>query len=156
MMNADPQVMEHFPSVLSAEESDKLYKKLLSHYDEHGYTFYAVDRTDLAVPQFVGMIGIANPSFQLDYGAEWTEIGWRTIPSSWGIGLGSEGAARVIKYAFEELGKESIYSFTTTTNKKSERVMQKIGMEHIGFFEHPLVKKSSPLCTHTLYRIQST
>ena len=36
----------------------------------------------------------------------------------------------------------------------TERVMQKIGMERVREFDHPLVPGEHPLCRHVLYHIK--
>jgi len=152
-INADPLVMEHFPSVLTTEESDALVGRMIAHQEKKGFGLYVAERIDHGGVEFIGFIGLATPRFELEYGPDWVEIGWRTKPSSWGVGLASEGALRVLEYAFDELKLETVFSMTSTTNKRSERVMQKIGMEHIGFIDHPLVPADSHLSRHTLYQI---
>jgi len=37
-MNADPEVMEHFPALLTREQSDALVGRSERHFDEHGYS----------------------------------------------------------------------------------------------------------------------
>ena len=153
-MNADPVVMEYFPKTLSAKASDGLINMCIRHYDQHGFCGYAVDRMDMEEPMFIGFIGLMHPSFDIGCGPEWVEIGWRTHPSSWGIGLGTEGARKALEFGLTKLSIPEIYSFTTILNKRSERVMQKIGMQHVRLFDHPKLDQDDPLLPHTLYRIQ--
>jgi RimJ/RimL family protein N-acetyltransferase len=54
----------------------------------------------------------------------------------------------------ESHGIERLYSFTAEVNKPSERVMQKIGMEKLGEFDHPKLTAGSTLCRHVLYGIK--
>src|ERR1039457_650545 len=42
-MNADPGVMEHFPSVLARAESDATMGRIEKHFDEHGFGLWAVE-----------------------------------------------------------------------------------------------------------------
>ena len=42
-LNADPRVMEHFPSVLSRGESDALADLIDRHFVRHGYGLWAVE-----------------------------------------------------------------------------------------------------------------
>ena len=44
-----------------------------------------------------------------------------------------------LEYAKTVLKLKELYSFTSLPNKRSERVMQKIGMTKIKEFNHPLV-----------------
>lgn len=154
-LNASSVVMEYFPATLSLEESNALVDRAITHFEDKGFGPYVVERLDTDRPTFIGFIGLFTPSFQLDYGDDWVEIGWRLHEDHWGIGIASEGARRVIDYAFTELDLPAIYSFTTIANKRSERVMQKIGMQHIGFFDHPKLDVDDPLLPHTLYRIEN-
>lgn len=153
-INASPTVMEYFPDVLSADQSDDLVDRAMHHFEDKGFGPYAVDRLDTVLPEFIGFVGLFTPGFQLEYGQNWTEILWRLHPDHWGVGLATEGASRVVRYAFEELGLEEIYSFTTISNKRSERVMQKTGMTRIRDFDHPSLSEDHPLLRHVLYCIK--
>ena len=87
-MNADPDVMEFFPAVLSREESAAMLHRL--------------------------------------------------------------------SYGFDDLGLTEIVSFTAAINKRSMRVMEKIGMQHdpADDFDHPNLAAGDPLCRHVLYRLR--
>ena len=52
-----------------------------------------------------------------------------------------------------ELGLAEIVSFTTTTNQRSMRVMERIGMTRAqDDFDHPSLAEGHPLRRHVLYR----
>ena len=72
-MNADPRVMEHFPSVLTAVESDALAGLIEGHFERHGYGLWAVEIPG-AVP-FAGVIGLMVPAFAAPF-TPCVEIGW--------------------------------------------------------------------------------
>ena len=61
-MNADPRVMEHFPSLLSSEESDALVGRIRAHFENHGFAQWAVEIP--TVTPFAGFIGLAVPRFE--------------------------------------------------------------------------------------------
>src|SRR5690606_12882499 len=82
------------------------------------------------------------------------EIGWRLLPQYWNQGYATEGAKAVLKYAFRTLRLEKVISFTACVNTPSERVMQNIGLEKVGEFDHPLVPADHILCRHVLYEKQ--
>ena len=42
-------------------------------------------------------------------------------------------------------------AFTAVANLRSQRVMQKIGMECVGQFNHPALPEGHPLRRHVLY-----
>jgi RimJ/RimL family protein N-acetyltransferase len=156
-INADPRVMEHFPATLTREESDALVDRIEQHWRTHGFGLYAVDlkagvRDER---QFIGFIGLARPSFEIDF-TPCIEIGWRLDASLWGRGLATEGARAVAEYAIGPLGLDEIVSFTTVGNGPSRRVMEKLGMTHDARddFDHPLLREGHPLRRHVLYRLR--
>ena len=74
-LNADPQVMEHFPSTLSREEtSRRCWRGSKKHFEKHGYGLWAVEVPGQA--PFIGFIGLAVPSFEASF-TPCVEIGWR-------------------------------------------------------------------------------
>ncbi|MGB6779875.1 MAG: GNAT family N-acetyltransferase [Planococcus citreus] len=152
-LNANPDVMKFFPKTLSRTESDALIERIEAHFEEKGYGLWAVERKEDGA--FIGFIGLLDVNF--DIGIEdATEIGWRLEQKFWKKGYATEGAKACLAYAFEELGKKEIYSFTSTVNIPSEAVMKRIGMKKAGEFEHPRVPEGSPLRKHVLYKKELT
>jgi len=133
-INSDPEVMEYFPSILSEKETEDLLKRLIRHYDEKGYTYYAVET--LEIGELIGFIGLAYQTFKTEF-CPAIDIGWRLKKSAWGKGYATEGAKRCLEYAFNELKINKIFSICVIENKKSENVMKKIGMIKKGEFIHP-------------------
>ncbi len=84
------------------------------------------------------------------------EIGWRLAFDRWGQGLATEGARAVTRYAFEDLGLDSLVSFTVPENLRSRRVMEKLGMTHDPHddFDHPSLPEGHPMRRHVLYRLK--
>ena len=70
---------------------------------------------------------------------------------AWGQGYATEAARACLDYGFSQLGMQKIYSWTALSNTPSERVMQKIGMERVGEFDHPMIEAGHPLQRHVLY-----
>ena len=103
--------------------------------------------------KFIGYIGLHHTNFETDF-CPCIEIGWRLCENSWGRGYATEGARACLDYAFRQLQLPEIYSFTSLPNRRSERVMQKIGLQKIGEFDHPLVPAGHPLLRHVLYRAE--
>lgn len=150
-MNSNKSVMEYFPKTLSKVESKKFVKKIITVFNTYEYGLYAVD--ELQTNEFIGFIGFSHPSFELEFDP-FIEIGWRLKEDKWNKGFATEGAKRCLKFGFEELNFEDIYSFTSKVNKRSERVMQKIGMKKIREFEHPNIEVGNLLKPHVLYKIE--
>ena len=151
-MNADRRVMEFFPAPLSREESDAGVRRIRSHFDEHGFGLWAVEIPDRA--PFIGFTGLMPPRFEAHFTPA-IEVGWRLAFEHWGRGYATEAARAALDYGFEILRLGEIVSFTTTSNLRSRRVMEKIGMYHDarGDFDHPLIAEGHPLRAHVLYRV---
>jgi RimJ/RimL family protein N-acetyltransferase len=178
-MNADPRVMEFFPSTLAPAESDALADRIESHFVTHGFGGFAAELRSTGA--FIGFIGLAVPNFNAAIlqppsarpdqsppqvlnpqipnpqipSHQIFEIGWRLAHSAWGQGLATESARAVTRYAFETLNLPSLVSFTVPANLRSRRVMEKIGMVHdpAADFLHPNMPEGHPLRPHVLYRI---
>lgn len=145
-LNADVDVMEHFPHPLTKEETSQFISRHQKHYQTHGYTYFATEI--LKTKEFIGFIGL---TFQ-DYETEFTpDIGWRLKKGAWGKGFATEGAKRCLLYGFQKLNLDKIISTCTEENSKSERVMKKIGMKKIGSFKHPKLKEEPKLKEYPTY-----
>jgi ribosomal-protein-alanine N-acetyltransferase len=150
-MNADPRVMEHFASgALSRGESDALAERIQAHF-ERGFGLWAIEVS--GVEAFAGFCGLAVPSFTAHF-TPCVEIGWRLAAHCWGRGYATEAARAVLAHAFGPLALREIVSFTTASNVRSQRVMQRIGMTRDpgDDFDHPGIVEGHSLRRHVLYR----
>jgi len=147
-MNADPDVMEHFPSTLTRTESDALVDRILTRWAEDGHGLWAVDR--LYDGRLLGFAGIARLAW-----LETPEIGWRFARFAWGRGYATEAARAALAWGFDTLGLPEIVSVTTVRNGRSMRVMERIGMTRrvADDFLHPALPEDSPLRPHVMYRL---
>jgi RimJ/RimL family protein N-acetyltransferase len=152
-MNADPEVMEHFPSVMTREESAAFMTRIRAAIDHRGWGLWAVSVVDGA--PFIGFIGL-QPVVDPVMPVNGVEVGWRLARSAWGHGYASEGARAALAYAFEELSLPEVISFTSTTNERSQAVMRRIGLtrDPADDFDHPKVPEGSRLRRHVLYRLR--
>ena len=148
-INADPQVMEFFPACLTREESDALIGRAEAHFEKHGFGPYAAELR--ATAELIGFVGLFIPRFEA-YFTPCVEIGWRLSASRWNQGLATEGADAVLRLAFDTLGLPEIVAFTAPANLRSRRVMEKLGMDCDGEFDHPRLPEGHPLRRHLLYR----
>lgn len=136
-MNADAAVMEHFPKTLSAAESAAFLARLQEHFEQYGYCYYAVELRRTG--EWIGFIGLAYQAYETAFTPA-VDIGWRLIPRYWGHGYATEGARRCLEHAFTVLELDRVIATCTLSNKPSERVMQKLGMNHLGSLTHPKLK----------------
>ncbi|MFT4190594.1 MAG: GNAT family N-acetyltransferase [Comamonas sp.] len=152
MLNADPRVMEFFPSRLTRAESDAMADRCQSLINERGWGFWAVESK--ASQEFIGFVGLHTPAAELPF-SPCVEVAWRLGFPHWGKGLASEAARAALRVGFQCLGLREIVSFTAIQNVRSRGVMERLGMREAGTFEHPRVPKHSGLRQHVLYRLSS-
>lgn len=151
-INADVRVMEFMPKLLSQAESEAMVSRVADHFNHYGFGLWAVEIVG-AVP-FIGFTGLSVPSFQAHF-TPCAEIGWRLASKHWGHGYATEAAQAAIKFGFENAVLDQIVSFTAETNKRSRRVMERLGMSHTAAddFDHPNLAAGHPLRRHVLYRL---
>lgn len=149
-MSADPEVMEHFPALLSASEADAVATRLATEIEEFGYGFWALESR--ATGDFVGFTGIRTPRDVLPF-SPCIEIGWRLVREHWGRGYASEAARAALDFGFRELGLPEIVSFTALGNVRSRRVMERLRMTERGEFDHPALAPDSPLRRHVWFSV---
>jgi RimJ/RimL family protein N-acetyltransferase len=119
---------------------------------ERGWGLWAAEIT--ATGAFAGFVGLNPATFEAPFTPA-VEVGWRLARAYWDRGLATEAALVVLDYGFEQLGLDEIVSFTSTTNLRSQRVMEKLGMCHdpADDFDHPGLPKGHYLRRHVFYRI---
>jgi RimJ/RimL family protein N-acetyltransferase len=151
-LNADPKVMEFFPAMLSREESDNLAGRIQKEFLEKQYGLWAVEAPGMS--RFIGFIGLHFQNFKAHF-TPCVEIGWRLASPFWGKGYATEGARAALQYGFEKVHLSQIVSFTAKINTRSQKVMERIGMQTDSSedFEHPSLPEGHPLRLHVLYRL---
>ena len=153
-LNADPEVMRHFPAPLGTAESDAMAGRIRAHFAQHGWGLWALQAPGCS---FAGFVGLATVPFTLPvpgYGearAPHLEIGWRLARHAWGQGWASEGAALALDFALRVLRRPQVLSFTAHSNTRSAAVMQRIGLQLVAGFDHPRLAIGHPLRRHVLY-----
>ena len=151
-LNADPEVMEYFPGLMTRAESDGFVDRIEAGFDQRGFGLWVVEVRDTG--EFIGFTGLSVPRFDAPFMPA-VEIGWRLARSAWGHGYATEAARRVVAYGFMDLDLAEIVSFTATGNSRSRAVMERLGMTHdpADDFDHPLLPPG-PLRRHVLYRLR--
>ena len=150
-LNADPRVMEHFPSPLGRSESDALVReRIVPQFAELGFGLWAVEVPKVA--PFIGYVGLQVHTFEAAF-TPCVEIGWRMAFPYWGNGYATEAARVAVDFGFEAKGLDEIVSFTVPANGRSVAVMNRLGMSYVGEFDHPKLPVGHPLRRHVLYRL---
>lgn len=144
-IDSDPEVMHHFPSVLTPEETEEGIGRIEAHFDEHGYGLWAVD-VDGRLAGFAGL------KWTDVLGGRDLEVGWRLARWAWGHGYATEAARAALEVGFAHV--DEIVSVTAVSNERSWRVMERLGMQRTGEFDHPRVADGHPLRRHVTYRLR--
>jgi RimJ/RimL family protein N-acetyltransferase len=155
-MNADPEVMEHFPGLMSRGESDAWAERAEAELASHGYGLWTLE--ERATGRYLGFTGLHEVTFEAPFvNGPTVEIGWRLPRDAWGRGYAQEAARAALDVAFGAAGLPEVVSFTATTNLRSTHVMERIGMTHdpAGDFDHPRLPRGHRLQRHVLYRVSS-
>jgi RimJ/RimL family protein N-acetyltransferase len=153
-MNADPRVMEFFPSTMDRERSQQQAALMHDDLEKNGYGWFVIERKDR--PGFAGVLALDDIRYEMPF-EPLREIGWRLPVESWGNGYATEGARALLRFAFEELQWPEVIAMTAVINMRSRRVMEKLGMTHdpAEDFDHPRVPDGLAIKRHVLYRISS-
>jgi RimJ/RimL family protein N-acetyltransferase len=155
-MGQDEEVMKYFPSLLSGKKTMDFMKRMQIQLEKKGYAYLPVEILDNQ--EFIGMIGISDQKYEIkleqsdEVLSEFVDIGWRLKTAAWGKGYATEGASAWMNYGFEKLKLETIYSVAPVINIPSQKVMEKIGFEKIGAFNHPKIQPAHPTRKCALFK----
>lgn len=100
-LNADQLVMEHFPVLLTSDQSDAMVDRCVEQLERDGYGLWAVEVS--ASGEFIGFVGLAVPTWEAAF-TPCTEVGWRLARSAWGHGYAIEAANEALATAFGAVG----------------------------------------------------
>lgn len=125
-MNSDAEVMRYIGSGV------RTYQVVLSQAQEFIATepkgplgFWAIE--EQADGAFHGWAGLIH----LDGGEE-IEIAYRLPKASWGRGIATEAARRLVDHGFADLGLDRIVAVTSEENLGSQGVLKKLGLRYVG------------------------
>ena len=152
-LNADPEVMAHFPALLTRQESDASVDREAAHIAAHGRGFMALERREDGA--FLGFVGVKASPADLPFAGA-PEIGWRLARHAWGRGYASEAARAALADAFAR-GAQRVLSFTAATNGRSQAVMARIGLERRPEldFDHPALPRGHRLECHLVWALDA-
>ncbi|HUR06354.1 MAG TPA: GNAT family N-acetyltransferase [Nonomuraea sp.] len=152
-MNADAEVMEHFPALLSREQSDSFVDRIEQAFEANGYGLWALEVRESGA--FIGFTGLILQTFEAPFTPA-VEVGWRLAKAAWGHGYEIEAARAAVRYGFDEVGLDEIVSMTAVGNTRSRKVMERLGMTRdiADDFYFPGIPEDSPLRPTVLYRLK--
>ncbi|TRW14114.1 GNAT family N-acetyltransferase [Glacieibacterium frigidum] len=151
-INADPEVMRYFVAPMTRAETDAQVDRQIAAQTEHGFCFWAIERKADGVLMGLAGLKLGAPDTPI---ARDLEVGWRFGKDFWGHGYASEAARAALAHGFADPAWPRIAAITTTENRASRAVMDRIGMTYAeGLdFDHPAVPRDSPVLRHVTYFI---
>lgn len=150
-VNSNPNVMRHFPSVMTKEETAAQLERFRVHQAKEGFSYFAAEIRETG--ECIGFIGMARQTYESAF-TPCVDIGWRLKESAWGNGYATEGAKACLEFAWNELKLPEVYAIAVLQNKPSFRVMEKIGMRYYGDFFHPALADYPEIQQCKTYRIK--
>lgn len=150
-MNADPEVMRHFPGILTRAEADAVIERVNGKIAATGVGFWALERQEDGL--FLGFAGLNRITHaNLPIHGQW-EVGWRLRREAWGHGYATEAGAAALAHGFGQMGLPRILAYTARTNEPSQAVMRRLGMHHVPDmdFDHPLFEQGAPARRHVVF-----
>lgn len=150
---SDPSVMEHLGPLMTLAEAQAMVLRMQALQVEIGYCFWAMEnRVDSALMGFCGVKpGAVGTPIEGRL-----EIGWRMGRPYWGKGFAYEAASATVDWVWANQSVDSIWAITTPDNRRSQTLMQRLGMErqHGLDFEHQGLPTGDPLRPHVTYRLE--
>lgn len=125
-MLGDPNVMRHYPRVLSAEEAAQWIQKQIARYEMHGHGLWLVAQKETGIP--VGQVGLMIQEVD---GKKEPEIGYQISYPCWRNHYATEAAMAVRKLAFEVMELPYVISLIRPENSPSQGVARKMGMNPV-------------------------
>jgi RimJ/RimL family protein N-acetyltransferase len=147
-LNADPETLRFFPSVLNRAASNALIEVIEARFDQQGFGLWALELA--ATGTFIGFTGL-NPMPADVPGGGGMEVGWRLARQAWHQGYATEAARAALDVAFEGVGLPEIWSMTAVLNEPSQAVMRRLGLTEVARFDHPRIPPGDPLRPHVTY-----
>lgn len=123
---ADPEVMRYIGGKsFSRLEAWRNMAFMAGHWHLRGYGHWAVEEKTSG--RLIGRMGFLNPE-----GWPGFEVGWTLARECWGRGYASEGARRMLEYAFTEMDRDHVISLIHPENGASIKVAEKMGEQVEG------------------------
>jgi RimJ/RimL family protein N-acetyltransferase len=127
LMRSDADVMRFIREPQKRQESVNWIKLVSSKWKSHKIGFCSVIYKE--TNELIGWCGL----WKLSETSE-IEVGYAIRKKFWGKGFASESAGAFLDYGFTKLNLTKIVAVAKPENKKSRRVMEKLGMkfDHVG------------------------
>ena len=108
------------------EDIDAGIARIAKSQDEHGFSFWAVERKSDG--RFLGYCGLKLANLPGTPVEKDVEIGWRLREDAWGQGYAKEAAAASLDLAFGRFEAPQVVAVTALGNVPSQGLMKRLGM----------------------------
>jgi ribosomal-protein-alanine N-acetyltransferase len=142
-LHGDPRVMATLGGLRSPDETRGWLEANVEHWSRHGFGawVFRLRETDEAV----AYAGLRHVEI---LGCDEVEVLYSVAAERWGEGLATEMTGALVEHAFGRLGLAELVALTLTTNRGSQRVMEKNGFAYERDFEYVGLP-------HVLYRLRA-
>ena len=116
----------HIPESLDRSEAWQQMAWFVGQWELRGTGHWALEEKKSG--QFVGRAGLHRPERH-----DWpgVEVGWLLHPDYWGRGYATEAGAVAVRYGFEDLQVDKLFSCILPENHRSQAVAKRLGFEFL-------------------------
>tara|TARA_B100000676_G_C18024179_1_gene814547 strand:- start:1119 stop:1646 length:528 start_codon:yes stop_codon:yes gene_type:complete len=116
----------HIPESLDRSDAWQQMAWFVGQWELRGTGHWALEEKKSG--QFVGRAGLHRPERH-----DWpgVEVGWLLHPDYWGRGYATEAGVEAVRYGFEELQVDKLFSCILPENHRSQAVAKRLGFEFL-------------------------
>ena len=116
----------HIPESLDRSDAWQQMAWFVGQWELRGTGHWALEEKKSG--QFVGRAGLHRPERH-----DWpgVEVGWLLHPDYWGRGYATEAGAAAVRYGFEDLQVDKLFSCILPENHRSQAVAKRLGFEFL-------------------------
>ncbi|GAB2778551.1 GNAT family N-acetyltransferase [Amycolatopsis magusensis] len=121
-IQSDPETNRFNPDPPDVRQAGKQFEYWLSHWEEHGYGYFAV--VEAATGEVAGVGGVQSKEM---HDEQLVNLYYRFRPQSWGKGYATEMARAAVEWAERALPDRPVVISVALVNEPSRRVAEKLG-----------------------------
>ena len=125
-ITSDAEVMRYigYGLPLTREETRENLSRIVSAFGRRGFGRWALELKETGA--LVGYCGLSLGNEEVG-----VELAYMLSRGAWGRGLALEAGRASLRYGFERLGLSSIAGLTMQDNRRSRRVLERLGMSFV-------------------------